>query len=208
MNRYSPTLVTALLLACAPVAFATPDLSVTGVITPSACTPFLSSAGIIDFGKLPAKDLNKTIPTRLPLATLQLAVMCNGPTSFALQMEDDQKDSSSNPITMFGLGKTQNAENIGNYLIDLKNPVADSAPTTEIHSLDGGNSWLPAAGQVVTPLLMVAFGDQSSGLWAPIPIIQLTADIRVNAQINPAENLTLNQEVPITGKAIIEVQYL
>ena len=64
MERCSLALLTPLLIACAPMAFAasSADLSVTGLITPSACTPSLSDGGIVDHGKLTVKDLKRTSP--------------------------------------------------------------------------------------------------------------------------------------------------
>ena len=53
-------LATALLISASAAAMAASsvDLSVKGVITPNACTPSLSGGGVVDYGKISAKDLN------------------------------------------------------------------------------------------------------------------------------------------------------
>lgn len=60
MNTALKTLITALMLTSAGTAMAASsvDLSVRGLITPSACEPTLSSGGVYDIGKISAKDLN------------------------------------------------------------------------------------------------------------------------------------------------------
>lgn len=62
MKNYFAALSATALISVAPfaVAASSTDLTVTGVITPQACTPSLSNGGIIDNGKISAKDLNLT----------------------------------------------------------------------------------------------------------------------------------------------------
>ncbi|MEJ5058755.1 MULTISPECIES: DUF1120 domain-containing protein [unclassified Pseudomonas] len=203
------TLCTALLLSAAASTFASStDLTITGIITPAACQPYLSSGSIVDFGEIPARTLNSTTPTILPTRGLQLAVMCDGPTTYALQIKDHHQDSSPDPQVFFGLGKTPDGENIGDYLMTLDNAFADGKPTRKIHSLDDGKTWIEAGALPVPPLHLAAFGDQSSGAWSPILIKQLLVDLRVRPLINPTRDLTLTQEVPLTGKATVELRYL
>ncbi|WP_122802093.1 DUF1120 domain-containing protein, partial [Pseudomonas viridiflava] len=53
MNKHLIAVASALLITGTAPAFAasTVDLTVKGIITPNACTPGLSSGGIIDHGK-------------------------------------------------------------------------------------------------------------------------------------------------------------
>ena len=60
------------------------DLTVRGLITPSACAPALSGGGVIDFGKLSASDLKPDNPTSLPEHSFQMTVSCDAPTLFGL----------------------------------------------------------------------------------------------------------------------------
>ena len=61
MNTFSRLALATLLCSATGNALAasSTDLTVKGLITPSACTPALSNAGAVDFGKLSAKDLNQ-----------------------------------------------------------------------------------------------------------------------------------------------------
>ena len=46
------------------------DLTVKGIITPSACAPVVSGGGNVDFGKVSVKDLNADTYTDLPRETM------------------------------------------------------------------------------------------------------------------------------------------
>ena len=75
IKKYFAALSATALIGVAPYALAasSTDLTVTGIITPNACTPTLSGGGIVDHGKFSAKDLNAGHETTaLPTETLQL----------------------------------------------------------------------------------------------------------------------------------------
>jgi type 1 fimbria pilin len=65
--RNTRSLLIGVLLASAgnAIAASSVDLTVKGSITPSACTPLLSSGGVADFGKISVKDLRPDNPTYL-----------------------------------------------------------------------------------------------------------------------------------------------
>lgn len=72
---------TLLLIGAGPVwAASSQDLTVKGVITPSACAPVVSGGGTVDFGKVSVRDLNADTYTDLPRETMLLSVRCEGPT--------------------------------------------------------------------------------------------------------------------------------
>jgi type 1 fimbria pilin len=84
-----------MLLTCATTyAASTVDLAVKGLIIPSACTPSLSSGGIIDHGKISAKDLRPDNPTLIGTHTMTVAVLCDRAIPFALNSIDNRADSS------------------------------------------------------------------------------------------------------------------
>ncbi|PNA52870.1 hypothetical protein C1Y14_34105, partial [Pseudomonas sp. MPR-R5B] len=62
MKKPLAALATLVMLATsgAAVAASSVDLTVTGLITPTACTPSLSANGVVDHGKISAKDLSPT----------------------------------------------------------------------------------------------------------------------------------------------------
>ncbi|SEM32310.1 Protein of unknown function [Pseudomonas sp. ok272] len=214
MNKLYPTLATALLLTCAPSAFAasTVDLTITGKITPSACTPTLPNAGVIDYGKISAKDLNQAANTYLGKRKVPLAVTCEAKTLLALGLTDNRAGTSSyQPAVTYGLGLINESEKLGFYYMSFMNPVADAdQPSTLLHSTNSGTTWRELFDDdSVLPNYWIALGhfDISTG-WAPHPLQNLTVDIEVNPGIAPANSLTLNNEVTLDGSTTVEVLYL
>jgi hypothetical protein len=201
-------LATALLISTSASALAasTVDLTVKGIITPNACTPSLSGAGMVDYGKISAKDLNLTTVTPLPTATLQLSISCEGSTLFALKGSDNR--AGSNTSGSYGLGLINGTQKLGSYDVVLMNAVADSVAVTVLESMDNGTTWFESGDAVLTPSSLGAFGNQSAGIWSPVPIRQMTTDMLVYGRIARADSLDLSDEHPIDGSATFEVKYL
>ena len=95
MNSLLKTALTASLLVASvnAVAASSVDLTVKGLITPSACTPALSNSGSVDYGKISAKDLKLDNPTFLVMQALQLTVTCDAATLMALDANDNRAGS-------------------------------------------------------------------------------------------------------------------
>jgi hypothetical protein len=210
MNNMLNALIAALLAGtCAQaLAASTVDLAVIGVITPNACTPSLSGSGIVDYGKLSAKDLNLTTATPLPLTTLQMMITCDGATLFAIKSTDNRAGSSSNLTDRtYGMGLINSTQKLGFYAVSLENAVADTVAATVLESLDNGTTWREAL-TGMPPTSLVSFGDRSSGSWLPIPIARVTTDMHIWGYIARADSLDLSDEHPIDGSATFEVKYL
>ena len=203
-------LATALLLSSSASALAasTVDLTVKGIITPNACTPSLSGAGVVDYGKISAKDLNLITPTYLPTATLQLSINCEGSTLFAVKGSDNRAGSNATASGSYGLGLINGTQKLGGYDVVLMNAVADSVAVTVLESMDNGATWFDSGDAVLTPSSLGAFGNQSAGIWSPVPIQQMTTDMLVYGRIARADSLDLSDEHPIDGSATFEVKYL
>ena len=200
------TLTATLLLIGAGPAWAasSQDLTVKGVITPSACAPVVSGGGTVDFGKVSVKDLNADTYTDLPRETMLLSVRCEGPTIFTLNPIDNRAGTAASHFSWHGLGMTPSDEKVGDAGLGLYSPVADGVPVRTITSRDGGVTWIPSV--MLSHTLLTAVAD-SDGL-APIAIQELDAEIRLITHIAPASNLTLTDEVPIDGHATVQVNYL
>ncbi|AKS06222.1 DUF1120 domain-containing protein [Pseudomonas trivialis] len=198
----------ALLLAtCAPGVFAasSADLSVTGIITPSSCTPTLSNGGVVDHGKMTAKDLRPANPTQLDPAEMRLEVHCEGATFFTLTTVDNRAGTSAINPAHHGLGTTADDEKLGSVAFSLFDPVADEAAVNVISSRNGGANWSlsPYLGhQALTSFAAVG------GPNTPIAIQDLSARLRTFTIIVPADDLTLLDEVPINGQATLQLKYL
>lgn len=200
-------LSSALLLAMTSSVFAASsvDLTVKGVITPSACTPSLP--GDVDFGKIAAKDLNQDSNTRLENRTVQLSINCDAASLFAIHPIDNRAGSALSSIS-FGLGLINENQKLGMYQLTFSNPVAETASTLiAMYNSDGQWSQL-MDDEAVAPNDLVALGSRGDSGWAPHPIKDATMDMTLYTSIAPAKNLTLTSEVAIDGSATFEVKYL
>lgn len=208
MKKIPYALTMALIVLTSPLTFAasSTDLTVTGLITPNACTPNLSSGGIVDYGKIPAKDLKQDTSTPLQEKTLTLDVKCDGATPFALFAKDNRAGSASSASSLyFGLGKINETQNLGSYHLTMTNAVADGVAVQTIKSVDGKNDWRAQLfmwpGQYMS---VAAIGNP--GL--PIPIQDLTLELGIATSIARADGLDLTNEVLIDGSATLEMNYL
>ncbi|AOE66363.1 hypothetical protein A7317_04965 [Pseudomonas fluorescens] len=207
MDRFTSGLVASLLIACAPATFASSStsLSVGGTITPSSCTPTLSSGGIVDHGKLTVKDLNPEQPTRLPTGELLLEVNCEAATFFTLTTVDNRAGTSAIHPASHGLGTINDDQMLGSAAFSVFDAVADTQPVHAIMSSNGGSSWrissyLGHAG-------ITAFAAPAD-LYTPIAIKVLNARLSAFTTLVPAKDLPLVDEVPIDGSATLQVKYL
>ncbi|MCK3838087.1 MULTISPECIES: DUF1120 domain-containing protein [Pseudomonas] len=207
MKTRLPLWSSALLLAMTSSAFAASsvDLTVKGLITPSACAASLP--GNVDFGKIAAKDLNLDTPTQLERKTLLLSVNCEAATLFAIDLIDNRAGS---PIYSyaFGLGLTNENQKLGQYSFTFNNPVAET-PSTLLAMYNDDGQWRDIyPDDAVGPGEFVALGSRGDNGWAPHPIKDATMDITLYGSIAAAKDLTLTNEVAIDGSATFEVKYL
>ena len=212
MNKRLSLLTAALLLAGASSAFAasSTDLTVTGIITPAACTPSLTNGGIVDYGKRSAKDLNQIIHTPLGEQTIQLTVNCDAAEQFAISLADNRKNTASliGGVQNFGLGLINGNEKLGHYYLGFKKPVADLAVQL-LSSHDEGKSWRVFPEEDFIPrTYWVAFGNATGSGYAPDFLRAVTVDIVATALIAPANTLTLTDEVALDGSATLQIEYL
>ncbi|MGU9855965.1 DUF1120 domain-containing protein [Pseudomonas sp. LF245] len=195
-------------------AASTVDLAVTGLITPMACTPLLSSGGLVDFGKISRNDLNLTNGTRLPHKYLTLTVNCNAAGRFALRMRDNRDGTAHvNSEIFYGLGLDISGNKIGVYSVsfDPKQTVVDDlAVVYGTESTTGGLAWRTAN---LNPIdvgsrSLLGFTDVVGSTAGPSAIQTLTSTLKLEATINARQNLDLSVETPMDGSATLEVVYL
>lgn len=207
MSKSLNTLFAALLLSSAGnvLAASSVDLTVKGLITPSACEPTLSNGGVVDIGKISAKDLNADRPTGLAQQTLQLTVTCDAATLMALEAKDNREGSDyENYIGAYGLGMINITEKLGAMEMRILNPTADGAAARMIGSDDGGLTWYNGRYFARDNIVSVA----NAGVDAPIPVQLFTGDLNILPTIAPTSGLTLTNEVAIDGSATLTVKYL
>ncbi|WCM50410.1 DUF1120 domain-containing protein [Pseudomonas sp. WJP1] len=206
IKKYLAALSTTALIGVAPYALAasSTDLTVTGLITPSACTPTLSGSGIVDHGKFSAKDLKQTSETPLPSQTLKLSVNCESATVFRLKSIDNRPDSDSDAGESFGLGKINGDQRLGNFEGVLLASEADGVAVRPLVSRDNGATWHVSS--YLRPKTLSAFGSPTTPP-APIAIKDLVTDLQVNTYIARADSLDLSNEVALDGSVTLEILY-
>jgi hypothetical protein len=204
MKKYFAALTTTALISAAPFALAasSTDLTVTGIITPVACTPSFTGGGDIDIGKISSGDLNQDINTLVGSDPIQLVVNCDAATKFALNPIDNQPGTSIGD--WFGLGLTPDDEQLGFFFPKVVQVKEGTTSLDAIKSDDGGTTWVKADNAQAGWLLSVA----ASGGSAPIDAKDVTFDFEIDTYIAPAKELTLKTDVTIDGSATFEVKYL
>lgn len=206
MKTRLTTLAASLLLLNSAATFAasTVDLTVKGLIVPSACTPSLSGGGVIDHGKISAKDLNPDKNTIIGNNTLSMAVNCDAPIQFALHSIDNRTASGSS--SSYGLGFINDTQRLGGYSLTLANPVAEDGVVVQpIASGDQGNTWYREKFWDPGLYMSVASMDDDT---QPLPVKDLRVDLDVQTFIFRTDGLDLSNEVTIDGSATLEVKYL
>ncbi|WP_458377060.1 DUF1120 domain-containing protein [Pseudomonas fluorescens] len=206
MKKIPHALTMAIIALTSPLAFATSstDLTVTGLITPNACTPTLADGGNIDIGKIPAKDLHPTLNTAVGKHYMQFNVACDAPIEFALKTIDNKPGTNISSPLFFGVGLTPADEKLGYFWPYISNRLADGQPVDAIRSRDGGASWTRTSTINSNELLSVS----TIGGTTPIAVKDLSMLLYVETYIARADSLTLNDEVPIDGSMTLEIKYL
>jgi len=194
-----------MLLTCASTyAASTVDLTVKGLIVPSACTPNLTSGGVIDHGKISAKDLRPDNATHIGTHVMTMAVTCDAPIQFALHSIDNRAGSSIS-TSDYGLGLINGTQKLGWFQLTLRNAVADGTPMQTIASGDGGNTWYSEKLWDAGLYMSVATMDDAT---QPASVKELVTELVVDTSIARTDGLDLSNEVTLDGSATLEVKYL
>lgn len=206
MDKSTSAFVSILLMTCIPAAFAasSADLSVRGSITPASCVPSLSGGGIIDHGKLSARDLDPERPTALQTGTLVFEVNCEAATFYTLTTFDNRAGSSAFHPNSHGLGMINDDQKLGSAAFGLFDPVADQVPVKTILSSNDGVSWRPST--YLGHAGLTAFAALND-LSTPVAIKDLSARLTVFTTLVRANDLTLVDEIPIDGHATVQLKY-
>ncbi|MCW8275288.1 DUF1120 domain-containing protein [Pseudomonas sp. PCH199] len=195
------------LISLAPYARAasSTDLTVTGVITPVACTPSVSNGGKIDIGKVLVKDLNQNSSTQVGFHQLAFAVACNSATLFAINAIDNRAGTSSSPApAFFGLGMTAADEKVGYFEPAGGSIQADGQAAQLIVSRNNGDTWSSTKRIASDALTSISFISGTT----PIAVKNLSMFLYVTTYVAPANGLTLKDDTPMDGSATFEMKYL
>lgn len=209
--KKSPTLLASALLslsALSPAYANTVEVTITGSIRPAACTPALAGGGLIDYGVIAPSELNAATPTPIGTRSVALTVTCTAPVAWALRAVDQRAASvGANADGLhFGLGKTAADQNIGYYSISLADALADGATVRALRSNDRFATVIEHAG--LSSAANWASALALPGVTQPIANQLATANVQIEAFINPAEGLTLTNDAVLDGQATLELIYL
>lgn len=194
------------------IAASSVDLSVKGTITPSACTPLLSNGGIVDHGKVSAKDLIGTF-NPLPPETLKLKVDCVASTLFAIKSTDNRQGTSADSeaggggLSTFGIGLTHDGKKIGWYTLKLSGALADGVARPVIESFDG-HTWMNADTSIWQPSWLRSVYDAAVGVPSPMPVQTLVSNLVIETTLRNVKALAIDQDTPIDGSATLDIVYL
>jgi type 1 fimbria pilin len=209
MNNRLSLFTAAVLLTGASSAFAasSTDLTVTGTITPAACTPSLANGGIADHGKISVQDLNPDKPTYLPEITMPMTVSCDAATLFAITPIDNRAGTGTSG-SYFGLGLINTNEKLGNFRVIPRNVMADATNAQAILSTDGGKTWLKEGSTAFWGVNNIWSVGALGADIAPIAVKDLSIDLYVRTGIAATNSLTLTDEVKLDGSATLQIKYL
>lgn len=193
----------------------TADLTVTGKITPVACTPNFVGGGTVDYGNINASTLSSSKEVTLAAKDVAYSITCDASIVMATKWIDARRGTAYKSAVVgseFGLGESGGSK-IGSYRIleKSKNLVADGKPAALLSSWNNG-AWSPigvsSLGQVhdATGSERVSFAP--SGTTVPGAYSTVSGKLTVEATIAPTSALDLSSDVQLDGLATMEVIYL
>ncbi|MNJ33778.1 hypothetical protein D3C77_284680 [compost metagenome] len=181
----------------------TVEMTVTGTITPNACTPSLSNNGVVDYGPIHAETLDNF---QLPDRTLTLSIACGGQTSIALIATDNRSGTASTTGDIhFGMG-TYETLPIGRYSMAFQNAQVDGKQEGALESLDGGVNWRASDTVLLRDSTTAQEFRLGFGSSTPQPTTLLSANMRIQGSIN--KDLPFTDDIELDGSSTIEIKYL
>jgi hypothetical protein len=90
----------------------------------------------------------------------------------------------------------------------MKSANAGGTPVIAIASLDDGATWAGTATGAVGQSSNVASWSLDTGAPTPVSFITLSGSLEVQAVINKASELTIDNSIPLDGLATFELRYL
>lgn len=203
------------------------DITVTGTLLPSSCTPTLSNGGVMDWATIQAGDLKYSEYTYLNAKTITLSVVCDAPTTVAIAATSLRPGSVAGAVSenavgagvvpggwydqKAGLGLAGTSK-IGGYALGintlkeagtpLEAAFRDGHAATWVNVGSGTGMWNPGSGNArqITPV--------AAGSIVPQAIENLTMNVTAHPYINKASELDLSSEITLDGLANFELIYL
>lgn len=194
------------------------ELTVRGTIKPAACNLTMSGAGVVNYGDIPSGTLLPAAFTPLREMTLPLSVNCGtSAAKFGLTFKDLQAASKVPGIlSALGAGYTEghnyglgavSGRRTGGFAITLRDLRSSGTTLFPIMRASAGTpSWQSSDGRVAQFPAQQSWRNGTSLI--PASVSQLSGTIAVRAVINRTQDLDLNRDVTLDGRASLELNYL
>ncbi|MCT4704952.1 DUF1120 domain-containing protein [Enterobacteriaceae bacterium H11S18] len=203
------------------------DVKVTGTISPTACTPTLTSGGVVDYGTINANTLSADAYNVLASKQLDLSISCDAPAKVALKSINNRPNTVAGategaggaavaPVSLLnasnmpvvGLGMEGEAK-IGGYTMTLSDSKVDGSEAALLTQNSGETTWNTSTNSALfsnSAAVLTSWGAASTT--APVAFETLNATLNVQAYLNKGSELDLTKEVTLDGMSTLELYYL
>jgi len=186
-------LATCLLLASAARADST-VLNVGGTIIPQACVLSIEGGGVLDLGDISFNTLDSQNTVALPARSLPASVSCSTPIRVGMQFTDGTRLADAARDVFHITATADTSQQLGWYEVYLLDGQRDGQPDQLWRGSNMSNrAW---ANDPDNPMAWVH------------PVTKGQFDIELRPQLMAASQFTASEENHLTGKMIVELQYL
>lgn len=212
---FSKLALSAALMSSAVSAYAgnSADLTVTGSITPVACTPSFVGGGKVDYGNISPTTLNRDKVTFLDVKSVAYTITCDAPIAMATRWTD-AREATLDPTVKrdswarFGLGQAGKV-NIGGFRLTEASAdlLGDGKAADVLYSKDNGTTWAVASVQYNVPNgELVSYAAKGTKL--PTAYSTVAGQLNVMAVVAPSAGFDFASDIEFDGLATMEVVYL
>ena len=134
------------------------DLTITGTIIPTSCTPAFAGGNTVDLGNISAAALNRDSQTELTNHNVTLSVSCSASAPMAIKVHDNQAhtqlpgivvDGSDWAMYIYGIGEVAGTK-IGGYGLRFGTPTVDGQTSIVMYKQGANANWdIPAPATLV-----------------------------------------------------------
>lgn len=195
------------------------DLTITGTIIPTSCTPAFAGGNTVDLGNISAAALNRDSQTELTNHNVTLSVSCSASAPMAIKVHDNQAhtqlpgivvDGSDWALYIYGIGEVAGTK-IGGYGLRFGTPTVDGQTSIVMYKQGANANWdVPAPATLVGKNyegnLRYSWGRSLAA--GPLPGVVHTFPMTLVPVIGPASNLPITSEIALNGSATFELLYL
>lgn len=207
--------LSAALMSCAVSAYAgnSAELTVTGKITPVACTPSFVGGGKVDYGNISPTMLNRDKSTFLEEKKVAYTITCDAPIAMATRWIDARAATLDPTVkkdswARFGLGQAGKI-NIGGFRLSEASAdlLGDGKAADVLYSKDNGTTWTVAKVQYNVPNEeLVSYAAKGGKL--PKAYSTVAGQFNVAAVVAPSAGFDFANDIEFDGLATMEVVYL